>query len=159
MTQGVLRRQDLALPDSEARGILQRAELGCLATADTAGVPYAVPVNYAVDGNKIYIHCAQAGHKLDNIRANPQVGFTVVGEYQVRPAELSAAYRSVIAFGTARLVEDAAEQRQALRLLMDKYAPGYECASLENGTFAPRTVIIEMTIATLTGKRSRLDPQ
>lgn len=159
MAQGILRRRELALPETEAREILRQAGIGCLATADSSGIPYAVPVNYAADGDKIYIHCAKSGHKLDNIMDNPQVGFTVVGEYQTLPAKLSAAYRSVIAFGTARIVAEPDIQRRALRLLMDKYSPGYECRLLENGAFGTNTVIIEMTVEELTGKRSHDKPE
>jgi nitroimidazol reductase NimA-like FMN-containing flavoprotein (pyridoxamine 5'-phosphate oxidase superfamily) len=42
-----------------------------------------------------------AGHKLENIQANPRVCYNaVVGEHQVLPAKMSAYYRSAVAFGS-----------------------------------------------------------
>ena len=157
--QRKLRRQELALPENEAREILMRADYGYLATADRSGVPYAVPLNYAVDGDKLYFHCAKSGHKIDNILVNSQVGFSVTGEYQTLPAKLSAAYQSVILSGTARIVEEPALQRRALELLAAKYSPGYDCRALTSGTYSKNTAVLEMTIESITGKRGRDRPE
>lgn len=157
--QKKMRRQELALPDNEAREILAKADYGYLATADPSGLPYAVPLNYAVDGDKLYIHCAKSGHKIDNILANPQVGFSVTGEYQTLPAKLSAAYRSVILSGTARIVEEPEVQQRALALLVEKYAPGYECRALASGAYSKNTAVLEVAIETISGKRSQDQPE
>ncbi|MDR3682771.1 MAG: pyridoxamine 5'-phosphate oxidase family protein, partial [Geothrix sp.] len=65
-----IRRRDRALSEAEALEILQEAEWGVLATVDEAGWPYAVPVNHAVVGEDLIIHCATAGHKLANLAFN-----------------------------------------------------------------------------------------
>lgn len=39
--------------------------------------PYVVPLNYAYVAGKILFHCAMTGKKLDYLKTNPQVCFTV----------------------------------------------------------------------------------
>ncbi len=56
--------------------ILREEEVGYLGVADE-GQPYVVPLNYAYAAGKILFHCAFTGQKLDAIRRNPQVCFTV----------------------------------------------------------------------------------
>lgn len=57
--------------------LLDRAWVGQLATSGEGGKPYVVPICFVFADGRIYFHCAQAGKKLDNIRANPQVCFSV----------------------------------------------------------------------------------
>ena len=64
-------------------------------------------------GTKLYFHCAKAGHKLDAIRAQPKASFCVIDQDQIVPAEYTTYFRSVIAFGTVRILED--EQAKSAR--------------------------------------------
>ena len=149
-----LRREELALTAQEAWEIIRQGEIGYLATVDAKGEPYGVVLNHAVEGEEIFFHCAAKGHKLDNIRANPRVCYTVVGVHQVLAEKMSAYYRSAVAFGDARIVTDDAEKRKGLRLLMEKYSPGYVCSSLESPKPDLRTVVVAIRVDRITGKRS-----
>ena len=87
-----VRRADRAVAENEAREILARAEHGVLATIGADGWPYAVPVNHVLEGDEIFIHCALAGHKLENIAVEERVAYCAVASAKVLPAKLSTLY-------------------------------------------------------------------
>jgi len=120
-----MRRKDRELTREEAVAMLEKAEYGILSTLSSDGTPYGVPISFILENNTIYLHMAKTGHKLDNILANPAVSFSVVGpaEPVVEGDSYSTFFESAIAFGKARLVEDAKEIRDALYILTEKYFP------------------------------------
>ena len=88
--------------------------------------PYVVPMNYGytMEGGKLvlYLHCATQGKKLDMIRANPRVFFELdcdrmPFEGKV-PCQYGLVYSSIMGRGTASIVEDVEEKKQAMSLLM-----------------------------------------
>jgi nitroimidazol reductase NimA-like FMN-containing flavoprotein (pyridoxamine 5'-phosphate oxidase superfamily) len=119
-----MRRADRAIPDSEAKEILQAGEYGILSTVSADGQPYGVPVSYSYAGDVIYFHCALEGHKLENLNSNNRVSFCVVGKTQVLPDKFATNYESVIVFGKAFEVVDDEKQTGLLELLK-KYSPGF----------------------------------
>ena len=79
-----MRRKDRQMSQESARELLNHGDYGVLSSVDEEGQPYGVPVNYVYDGEKtIYFHCAREGHKLDNLRSNPRVCFTIVVNHQI----------------------------------------------------------------------------
>jgi uncharacterized protein len=119
-----IRRADRAIPDHEAREILQAGEYGILSTVSADGQPYGVPVSYSYTGEVIYFHCAVEGHKLENLSSNNKVSFCVVGKTQVLPDKFATNYESVIVFGTAvEIVDD--EKHTGLVELLQKYSSGF----------------------------------
>ena len=65
-----MRRNKQALSQEECTEILWKGTSGVLSLSGDDGYPYGVPISYAYDGEKLYFHCARAGHKLDAIRRN-----------------------------------------------------------------------------------------
>ena len=63
-----MRRSRQALGIDACKEVLSRGTSGVLALLGDGGWPYAVPMSYAFDGEKLYFHCAREGHKLDAIR-------------------------------------------------------------------------------------------
>lgn len=118
-----MRRKELAISKEEAIGILKECEYGILCVAGTDHLPYGVPMNYAVVDQKIYVHCASEGRKIDSIKENPKVSFTAVGEHEVVRAKFSSKYDCVIVEGSAKVIEDEAEKRVGLEALIQKYSP------------------------------------
>ena len=113
-----MRRKRQALPPEACRAILEGGTYGVLALAGEVGYPYAVPLSYVYDGERLYFHCARAGHKLELIRRDGRASFCVIGQDQVVPAEYTTYFRSVIAFGRISILEDAGGKRAA----MEKHA-------------------------------------
>lgn len=118
-----MRRSAQALGVDACREVLSRGTSGVLALLGDGGWPYAVPMSYAFDGEKLYFHCAREGHKLDAIRREARASFCVVDRDEVVPEEYTTYFRSVIVFGRVRILEDEAQMRAAIELLARRYFP------------------------------------
>ncbi|MDD4445890.1 MAG: pyridoxamine 5'-phosphate oxidase family protein, partial [Eubacteriales bacterium] len=101
-----MRRIRQLMSAEETQKVLDRCTNGILACQGDDDYPYAVPLSYACANGKIYFHSAKTGHKVDAILKNPKVSFTVVDEDTIVSAEYTTYFRSVIAFGRARIAED-----------------------------------------------------
>lgn len=118
-----MRRSKQELPADEALRLLEAGSSGVLALLGDGGWPYAVPLSYAYAAGKLYFHCARAGHKLDAVRSEPRASFCVVAQDLVVPEKYTTHYRSVIAFGRVRILEDGDEKRRGIELLAERFAP------------------------------------
>jgi nitroimidazol reductase NimA-like FMN-containing flavoprotein (pyridoxamine 5'-phosphate oxidase superfamily) len=151
-----IRRTDRALTEEQAREILTRAEHGVLATVGADGWPYAVPVNHVLAGDVLYIHCAQEGHKLENIAHEERVSFCAVADARVLPASLSTLYESTIVFGRAALVTDPVEKRQGLELLAIRFCGALTPEAEKTiATSASRAAVVRIRIERIAGKAHR----
>lgn len=148
------RRKDRVLTAEEAEALLREQDHGILCVSGDGGYPYGVPVNYGYAGGKIYIHStAQSSHKLDGIRRNDKVSFTVVGQHDVVPEALSTNYSSVIVFGRARIITDGPELPSALLRMMSGLAPDMaEKAAEHCRRAAGAMVMLEIAPEHISGK-------
>lgn len=153
-----MRRSKQILSREATEKILREGDFGVLAVAGDDGYPYAVPINYAVEGNKIFFHSAKTGHKLDAIKNNDKVSFCVVGKHEVVAEEFTTYFSSAIAFGRIKIVEDDADpdKLRGLELLADKYSAtaSAERRAKELSRLSALVVPV-MTIEHLTGKAAR----
>ncbi len=151
-----MRRKEQALSPAECAALLRRGTSGVLALLGDGGYPDAGPLSYVYDGEKIYFHSAKTGHKLDAIRACPKASFCVIGQDDIVPREYTTYFRSVIAFGTVRVLEDEAEKRRAIQALAVKYAPEDSEENREAAIardWAP-LCLLELSIEHLSGKEA-----
>lgn len=151
-----MRRHKQLLSAEETAAVLERGTSGVLALSGEDGYPYAVPLSYVFDGEKLYFHSAKAGHKLEAIRRCPKASFCVIDQDQIVPEEYTTYFRSVIAFGTIRELEEDGEKRAAIEKLARKYTPNDTAegmnAAIERD-WAP-LCMLEMTIDHMTGKEA-----
>ena len=152
-----MRRKNQQLPLKDCHRILQTATSGVLATAGDDDYPYAVPLSFAYADGRLYFHVAKSGHKLDALRRNPKASFCVIEQDKVVPAEYTTYFRSVIAFGKVRIVDDNDEKRRGLDLLADKYSPNETAESRETeiDKLINALYVLVMDIVHLTGKEGR----
>lgn len=146
----------------EIEEILSRAPVGRLGLAWN-NKPYIVPVHFVYDEDKIFFHSASEGRKIENIKVNPNVCFEV-DEFQEiivnpNPCETETKYKSVIAFGTAKIVTDKEVKLQALRKLLTKYGVKGEHLTLEmaekfKSSLGSKAEVIEIKIEEITGKKT-----
>lgn len=151
-----MRRKKQLLSDQESIDILKRETAGVLAVLGDDDYPYAVPLSYVYDHSKIYFHCAKMGHKIDAISQNSKASFCVVEQDQVIPEEYTTYFRSVIAFGKVRILEDENEIKQAIEKLAIKYYPK-DSEENRNQVIAKEwkpLCMIEFSIEHLTGKEA-----
>lgn len=152
-----MRRKKQALTTTECRQILQEATSGVLALDGDGGYPYAVPLSYVLSGDKIYFHCAKAGHKLDAIARNEKASFCVIGQDHVIPERFTTDYKSVIVFGTIRIMDEGAAKDQAIRELACRYAPDLPSAQVEEeiGRYQRSLCMLELSIDHMSGKKCK----
>ena len=88
--------------------------------------PYVLPMNYGYtleEGKLVlYLHSAVKGRKLDMIRANSKVSFSIDCDRQPFegrvPCQYGLVYSSVMGRGKATIVEDVEEKKRAMSILM-----------------------------------------
>ena len=147
-----MRRKMQALTAEETAEILKRNTSGVLSLNGDDGYPYGVPLSYVYLDSKLYFHCAGAGHKLDSILKDDKVSFCVIDQDQVVGEEYTTYFKSVIAFGRARVLEGA-EKLRPLVELCEKYYPGHLEQTRQKAEHALKNVsIVEVTIEHMTGK-------
>lgn len=118
-----MRRKRQRLSTEECKAALVRGTSGVLALEGDGGYPYAVPLSYVYADGRIYFHSAKNGHKLDAIKRNAKASFCVIDQDEIIAEEYTTYFRSVIAFGRIRILEEDAEKREAIMRLAQKYAP------------------------------------
>lgn len=123
-----VRRADKLMAEERARETLARGFCGRLATVGEDGWPYCVPLLYVCLDDEVWVHNTRAaGHLRANVDREARVCFEVdqAGEvfaYGRFECDSTVEYRSVIAFGRIRVVEDLAAKRRFCDALMAKYA-------------------------------------
>lgn len=120
-----MRRFKNGISKEDAIKMLEKSSNGVLSVCGDDGYPYGVPVSYTYLNNKIYFHGANTGHKLDAIKNNSKVSFTVVEKDDVQPAEFTTRFASTIVFGRAHIANEE-EKAEALEVIMMKYSKDFE---------------------------------
>ena len=151
-----MRRKKQRLSKEECDRILYNGTSGVLALHGDDGYPYAVPISYVYDGEKLLFHSAKNGHKIDAILKNAKASFCVIDQDQIVPEEYTTYFRSIIAFGRIRILEDDAEKRSAIEKLALKYSPDDTDENREKAIEREWNplCILEMEIEHLSGKQA-----
>lgn len=150
-----MRRFKQLLPQETAVEILNRNTGGTLALLGDEDYPYAVPISYVYADGKLYFHSAKSGHKIDAIKKHEKASFCVIDKDEIVPEKYTTYFRSVIAFGKVRLVEDAEEMRRVATALAMKYSADFaEGIPDEIDSSIKNMAIIEMTIDHMTAKEA-----
>ncbi len=108
------------------------------------------------------MHTFRQGRTRSNVEADDRACFSVSEMGRLLPAaealEFSVEYASVVVFGRARVIDDAAEATRALQLLLDKYfghlQPGRDYRPIQPDELA-RTGVYQIDIDDWSGKRKQ----
>ena len=117
------------MTEEAIEALLKRAQVGSIATLDEDGTPYAVPVHFVYLDGAVYFHGLPKGQKIDNLKARPQVCFSVwdmqgfLMDPEGRPCDTNTKYESVAAKGEASVLTDLAEKQTVLEAIIAKYTP------------------------------------
>ena len=154
-----MRRSAQELDHRECLEMIRRATSGVLSVIGDNGYPYGIPMSFVyVDEpeGRFYFHCAMTGHKIDAIRACDKACFTIVDMDDVVADEFTTYYKSVVAFGRIRIIEDEEEKRSTIAILTDKYSPdeAEEKKAGEINKKLPAFVMLELTVEHMTGKEA-----
>ncbi|MBO5065640.1 MAG: pyridoxamine 5'-phosphate oxidase family protein [Clostridia bacterium] len=125
MTPGLTRREREITDINETLKILDKSKIVHIGLVD-GDEPYVVPMNYGYtyenDALTLYLHGATEGKKLDLMRANPKVFFSI--ECDVEPfsgqvaCQYGTSYSSVMGKGFAEILEAPEDKMEGLTLFM-----------------------------------------
>ena len=157
-----MRRTDREVTDAAAiRAILDKTRVLHLAMID-GGWPYVVPMHYGytLENGRLtlYLHSAKEGRKLDALRRNDRVAFTLETDVSSvsggdLPCKYGAAFASVMGEGRAVLLSDPAEKAAALQIFM-RTQTGRTFAMTEAMT--ETVAVIRVDVGSYTAKARRV---
>ncbi len=128
----VKRRPDRGHYDHETVHALLDSAMLCHVSYVIDGQPFCTPTFFWREGSRLYWHGSSASRMLRNLAHGEPACLTVThldGLVLARsPFNHSADYRSVMAFGHARLVADRDEKERALVMMVDRLYPGRTAA-------------------------------
>ena len=142
----------------ECQRILSEEKRAAFSVNGDDGYPYTIPIDFYYDKeeNKIYFHGAVSGHKVDSLKANDKVCFTIWNQGFIKEGAWEYNATSVVVFGKAHLITDTSVRIQKLRKLALKYYPDSAMPHAEDelsdeGTLS-RTAVFAIDIEHMTGK-------
>ena len=121
-----MRRKDREVTArEETADILNACRTACIAMIDQ-DQPYVVPLSYGYEFRQdtlvLYFHCAKEGRKLDILKRNNTICFSIFSEgepiHTDTPCNSGYYYSSIIGNGTVEFIEDPDEKKHALRKLV-----------------------------------------
>ena len=88
-----MRRSPQALSHEEMIDLLKTETRGVMSVQGDDGYPYGFPINHYFDedANRIYIHGADFGHRVDAVRKDPKVSYCVFGQDQQKEGDQNEA--------------------------------------------------------------------
>ena len=148
-----MRRIKQQLDETEAWEILRDAKRGVLSVTGDDGYPYGVWLNPHVEGDCIYFHGAKEGHKIDALRRDARVSFTVIDDGVQDEGGWAYTFRSVVVFGRIEFVEDQAFALELCRELTRRFNPSEEDIEKEIRMAGARVQVLCLVPEHITGKR------
>jgi uncharacterized protein len=109
-------------------GILDEGMVGHVGIVGDDGQPFVIPVLYARDGDRVYLHGSPLSRLLSTLAEGVPMCFTVTlldGLVLARSAfHHSMNYRSVVILGEGKPLRDPDEKDRALRAIVEHIVPG-----------------------------------
>jgi uncharacterized protein len=113
--------------------------------------PYVVPVSFGYQEGRLYFHSRKSSHKVEMLSVNPKVCFEMEADVKTiqadNPCGFTASFRSLVGFGTARVLKERDEMRRALDVIVGQYGgkpAEYETSMLD------RLAVVEIQIDSAT---------
>lgn len=146
-----MRRIKNQMSKTDALALLRDCNEGVLGTISVdSGYPYTCVVNYVLYQGKVYFHSAKEGHKIDNIKNNSDISFTVYDRVKVIQETFTTKYQSVTCFGKAKIIEC---NKDILFEFIKKFSPNFLAKGrkyIKESIDAP--LLVEIEIEYITGK-------
>jgi uncharacterized protein len=151
-----MEEQEFIESREEMEKLLQEEDIGYLGLS-LDGYPYVVPLNYHYKNGRIVFHCGLKGKKLDYLKINPRVCFTVGRQPSgVRdhaggnPCHVDS--DSVVCYGKARVLEEINERQDALNAFNRRFKKEAADVPLER---VMNCCVVEIMISEMTGRQER----
>jgi hypothetical protein len=157
-----MRRKDREITDiATLKEILQKGDACSLALVDGMR-PYVVTLNYGFEWNGdlpvFWFHCAKEGRKIDLIRKNAAACVSVDVDHELikgdKGCDWSMKFRSVVAEGEVEIVEDPAEQKRGMDVVMEHYAGPNGWEPYDERVLKV-TALLRMRVSSVSGKQKQ----
>ena len=149
-----LRRKKNAISMEETIQLLINEKRGVLSVNGENGYPYAIPVGFYYDQevNKIYFHGSKVGYKVDCLKNDDKICFTVYGN-EMYKEDWAPYLKSAIIFGKCHLIHDFDTTVKHVYKLAQKYYPNEEEIEKEIQKDIKGVQLYEITIEHICGKQ------
>ncbi len=149
-----MRRFKQELTKEECIEVLSNEPRGIMAFHGENGYPYAIPLNqfYDAEDGKLYFHGAKAGLKLDLIKENNKVCFTVLDKGFKKEGDWALNIKSVVCLGHIEVLDDHEKVLNQCRKLARKFNVSEAEIDEDIAKNANVVNMLVMTIDRMTGK-------
>lgn len=146
---------------AEMEAVIAKCLYAMVGLTDDAGRPYVLPMNFAYADGVVYLHSGPEGSKVRFLSRRPDVcitfseGHELVWMHEQMACSYSMKARSVMCRGQARRLDDLAEKRRALDLMMSHYTQtpcGYSDPAVRH------VLVWEVRVDEMTGRSFGLLP-
>ena len=153
-----MRRTDREIRDSETIFQIIKKSYCCRFGLIDKGKVYIVLLNFREIINEdhiiLYFHSTKEGREIELIKKNPNVGFELDTNYQIKESDVScnytAYYQSVIGEGKIEIVEDCTEKIIGLNAIMN-HLTGKDWEY--NEVMVNTVCVLKLTVQTMRGKQ------
>ncbi|PLW99400.1 MAG: pyridoxamine 5'-phosphate oxidase family protein [Marinilabiliales bacterium] len=151
-----MRRFDKLITDSQIiEKILNESSI-CRIGFSVDGEAHIIPVNFGYRDNKLFIHSATDGRKIDFIMQNNRVCFEMELDHEIitgkAACDWTTKYRSIIGYGYISIIDDSSQKKAGLDIIMSKY--GGPNTNTYSEKILKKMVLLVIEIDTLSGKQS-----
>ena len=118
----------LFIEDREKINEIIKACKTCFLGMSAKGIPYVLPMNFALDGDSVILHSAQSGRMWETLKKNPKVciNWTQGEELAWQDKQVACSYRikskSVLVEGIVEFIDAYPEKERCLKLIMTQYS-------------------------------------
>ena len=156
-----VRRKDREIKSfNKMENILRRASV-CHVGTYGDGYPYVTPFNYFYARGVIAIHLSKEGKVFRNLLKHKRVCVEALEAGKVIKADSACKtgmqYRSVIAFGEAKIVEERRAKKMWLQKMLDKYRPDRKYSPMQ-GQDVDEVAVVVIRLKRVTGKEREVGP-
>jgi hypothetical protein len=136
--------------------IVKKSTTCYVSMVDEYGFPYVLPFNFGFKDNFIFLHSGNEGRKIDILRKKPNVciAFSNSEELAFQSEDVACSYfmkfRSVLAYGKVKFVEDKEEKIDGLNIIMKHYT-GRDVFTY-NDPSVNNVLVFKVEIEEMTGK-------
>lgn len=139
--------------------VLKKGKYASIALSEK-NKPYIVTMNYGYDAEKqaLYFHCALKGLKLEILSQNPRVCATVMEDHGYKMDECSHAYRSIVFWGTLKVVQELEEKKYGMEVMfrhLETNPDPIRERNFKTERDYSKVNILRLNIEEITGKQGR----
>ncbi|MBQ9942204.1 MAG: pyridoxamine 5'-phosphate oxidase family protein [Christensenellaceae bacterium] len=147
-------RKNKQLSQEDCIALLKEQTRGVLSVIGDMGYPYGTPMNHWYDerDGAIYFHCGNIGHRLEALKENDKVCFTLYDQGYRKEGDWAYTVKSVIVFGRMEIVDDMDAIVDITTRLSYKFINDEEMIKKEIAQSAHRTLLLKLIPEHMCGK-------